>query len=151
MTLKDTVRLAIEVLGHDQGDDEMVSRKLSEAAGISINCASTLITFVPLAIARVWLSGSPLCFPPSYAVSDASGQPVKRRYFEANSAFQEAHRQGQRLINAKYPTEKLLAIAARSPEFQAVNAALHDGAHIENLELTEPIVAYDDLDLSPIS
>ena len=53
MTLEDAVRLAIEVLDHDQDDDEVASRKLSEAAGISIGSASTLITFVPLAFGRV--------------------------------------------------------------------------------------------------
>jgi len=89
-------------LGHDQGDDEVASKKLSEAAGISINSASTLITFVPVAFARVWLSSSPLRFPPTYVRCDESGQPVKRRYFEANPAFQEAHRQAQRLMNENH-------------------------------------------------
>ena len=148
MTLEDAVRLAIEVLDHDQDDDEVASRKLSEAAGISIGSASTLITFVPLAFGRVRLSGSPLRFPLTYVRCDESGQGFKRRSFEANLAFQEARRQAQRLMNDSSSTEELLAMASRSPEFQAVNSALTDGARIENLELLEPVVAHDELDLS---
>jgi hypothetical protein len=149
MTLEFAVRAAIEVLAMDKSDDGTVSRKLSEVMGISINSASTLVTFIPLACARFWLAGSPLRFTPTYLQSDESGNAAQRKSFERNSIFRESYRQAQQLIGAEDSNDKLLTIASRSPEFQAINAALHDGARLEDLELAEPIVAFDDVHFSP--
>jgi hypothetical protein len=146
-SLEDVVRAAIELLAEARHDDAAASSLLAETARISGASASTLIMFVPIAFARVWLAGSPLQLPTTYLRCNKSGEPLKREFFEANPVFHEAYGQGQQLLNAGYSKDKLLAIVARSPEFRAINVALHDGARIENLELAELVVTYDDFNL----
>jgi hypothetical protein len=146
--LEDAVRITIEILTDSRDDDAAASQCLAETARISGASASTLITFVPIAFARVWLAGSPLRFPATYLRCIESPEPLKRESFDANPVFLTAYQQAQQLIRDGFSNDKLLAIASRGPEFRAVNTALLDGAQLENLELAELVVTYDDFNLA---
>jgi hypothetical protein len=146
-THQDAVNLAIKFLADAQTGDDSASQRLADAANISLAKAGVLITFVPIAFARVWLAGSPLKFSPTYLRLNQAGEPLKREYFEANPVFAEACWQARQLIESGYSHCKFLAIASRSAEFRAINSALHDGAQFENLEPAEPVITCDD-DLS---
>jgi hypothetical protein len=146
--LEDLVRIAVEILAESRDNDATASQCLAETAKISGASASTLIMFVPIAFARVWLAGSPLRFPATYLRCYESEGPLKQESFDANPVFLTAYQQAQQLIRDGFSNDKLLAIASRSPEFRAINAALHDGARLENLELVELLVTYDDFNLA---
>jgi hypothetical protein len=146
--LGDAVRIAIEILAESPDDDATASQCLAETVGISGASASTLVAFVPIAFARTWLAGSPLRFPATYLRCNESEGPLKQESFDANPVFLTAYQQAQQLIRDGFSNDKLLAIVSRSPEFRAINTALHDGAHLENLELEEMVVTYDDFNLA---
>jgi hypothetical protein len=146
--LEDVVRIAVEILAESPDDDATASQSLAETAQTSATNASTVITFVPIAFARAWLAGSPLRFPATYLRCYESEGPLKQESFDANPVFLTAYQQAQQLIRDGFSNDKLLAIVSRSPEFRAINTALHDGAHLENLELAELVVTYDDFNLA---
>ena len=97
-----------------------------------------MTVFMPIAFARAQLVGMGVRCPPAYRRPVAGGQLALRRFatqpvFTAATEFASGGGVDQ---------VAFLAVAARSPEFKAVNEALHAGSRPENLQLAEPIVMW---------
>jgi len=111
-------------------DDELYRSFIR--AGIEYQVAIRLVEFLPMAYCRLILAASGAQFPNVFRRVLADGTSEERLLsseplWGAVVAF--AERESERGVSA----ENLLAIAARSAEFDAANKLLKRGAKLENL------------------
>jgi hypothetical protein len=115
-----------------------VRAKFKDPKEVSDRLTWEIADFVPIALARSFLEGKDFQLHDHYVRIDSQGRlRVYRKLLD-----EVVYRTALECIPDVIALGKdvLLKIAKRSCEFQAVNAALHSGSELKNLEAAPPIL-----------
>jgi len=94
---------------------------------------------MPIAFARVLLSGLGISLGDTYTLRTPSGRVLSRR-FQDHPVFRAA----TALAQSGVGSDALLAVAGRSAEFKAVNQLLLSGSRPADLRFSEPVLSSPD-------
>jgi hypothetical protein len=117
-------------------DDEQIEESLLEQ-NINAMLAEQLIAFVPLAFGRVLLEQDGPRFQPTYTLENLVDRSTTHLPLRDQPLYKAAYKVASEWRGSR---EEFWAIAGRSPEVKAINSALQDGAELQNLILSEPMV-----------
>jgi len=130
----------------DSSDGQLITTLLE--AGFDQALATRLVEFIPLAYSRVWLADSGVQFEDYYLRVSADGKTYTEHNLEDEPVYREAVAAAQSEIAAGSGFDELLPIVGRSSEFKAINSALHGGSRLEDLELSAPVLLWEDEETS---
>jgi hypothetical protein len=123
-------------------DDEIYLRLV--AAGIKPEYAARLVELLPMAYCRLVLAGSGMRFPEVFQRKLRDGSISTEQALTSeplwNDVLSFARTEQERGATGK----DMLAIAAHSAEFDAVNQLLNKGAKAEDIVLTSPVFKWPD-------
>ncbi len=122
---------AIQVFEQTELESELEAVLSYQACGGNAALAKALYYFIPMAYARVLLPE--VNFPTHYQKELPQG--VEAKALAENSLYQEL----EQIVNAKFQQglseAQILAVLKHSPEFKAVNEALHAGKLWSGIQL----------------
>jgi hypothetical protein len=112
------------------------------AEGLTVPFAARLVQFLPMVYCRLMLEPSGVLFSGSFRLRLANGQITPERPLVSEPIWNEVLAFAKREIDGGISAKDILAIAARSAEFDAVNQLLNKGAKLENLSLTSVVFTW---------
>jgi hypothetical protein len=130
----------------DSSDGQLITTLVE--AGFAQALATRLVEFIPLAYSRVWLAGRGIQFTDYYLRMSADGETYTEYELEDEPVYREAVAAAQSEIDAGSGFDELLPIFGRSSEFKAINSALNGGSRLEDLELSAPVLLWEDEETS---
>ncbi len=144
MTVRDAILLAIPVFEADPHGGPADTRAALEAAGIPSALAAAVVDFLPLALARAMLDGTGVSFAPHYVRKTALGREIGTKLLADEPVFREGLAIACEV--SAHGGGGFMAVAVRSPEYQAVSRALDAGARADDMECAPPVISagYDD-------
>jgi hypothetical protein len=123
-------------------DDEILRRLV--ATGCHRVMAARLVEFVPTAYSRVFLSDSGVRFSDSFQRKLSDGSLSANRLLEEEPLWAEVSSFAKAERRAGVTGKALLAVAAHSSEFNAVNQLANRGSKLEHIVLTPIIFQWSD-------
>lgn len=135
MELPAAIELAIDAFQREGIEDGEVVEALV-GRGVSPALAGRIVAFLPMAFAQTALSGpTGATFGTTYVRRDEDGATTEHALAE-EPVFVEALAAAQR----DWGSAARSAVAGRSAELDAINAALHHGSRLEDLELGPTVI-----------
>jgi hypothetical protein len=119
--------------------DEISNRLVDQ--GLSLSDAEALIAFVPMGFAYVLLSPKGVLLSESYQVINPTTGEMRRGLLIDQPIFQAAIETADHMFGKKDTAETAYAVAKWSAEFDAVNRLCLDGAKLNEISLTEAVLA----------
>lgn len=144
MTARDAIRLAIPVFAANPRGGPVDLRAGLAAAGVPAALAAEVVEFLPLAVARAMLDGMGIRFADHYVRQTAQGKVIGTKLLADEPVYQEGLAIAGEISGMG--EDVFLAVAGRSPEYQAVNRAMNAGSRAQDLECPPPVMLadYDD-------
>jgi hypothetical protein len=131
--------VAIFRISADRTEEDIYQELVNE--GVEAQRAARLVEFLPLVYCRLVLRNSGARFSNTFQRKQASGT-FKELPLSSDPVWSEAmafaHAEAQNGISAR----DLLAVAARSAEFDAANQLLNKGSKLENITFAAPILSW---------
>ena len=109
--------------------------------GLSVSDAEGLIAFVPMGFAYVLLSPKGVGLSESYQVVNPRTGEMRRGFLIDQPIFQAAVETADRMFGEKETAETAYEIAKWSAEFDVVNRLCLGGSKLEEISLTEAVLA----------
>jgi hypothetical protein len=128
----------------DASDDEIYHKTI--AAGIEPKHAARLVEFLPMAYCRLLLAGTGPRFSDMLQRRRHDGGLSHEQTLAAEPLWTEIMSFARAEQGRGVPGKDLLALAARSAEFDAVNQLLNRGAKPEDITLSTVVLAWPDND-----
>jgi hypothetical protein len=121
--------------------DVAIYRELARH-GVERPIAARLVEFLPMVYCRLIFLKSGLRFPETYrrALTDGTYSPSVS--LSGDTLWNEAKKFAEAEIKSGVNGQSLLAIAARSAEFDAANRMLNSGSKLEDIEFTETVLLW---------
>jgi hypothetical protein len=145
MTIREAIQVSIPVFEASQraGASDLCSALV--AAGIPSVLAPDLVDFLPLALARAMLEGSGVGFADHYVRKTSQGRVIGTKPLLDEPVYREGLAIACEL-SGHGEGGAFLAVAGRSPEYQAVSRAIDNGLKAADLECHPPVVSagYED-------
>ena len=136
----DEVFTAIKIWGNEGFETELEKiRDLFLGAGISEKSSIDLVIFLPTAFVMNLLSD--VDYPDYYIEINQSGKSTEKR-FDLNESFMTIWKATQQYFASEPDRDTILKISIKSSEFHAINKALEDGAELEDLQLSPPVINF---------
>ena len=123
----------------DSSDYEIYLRVV--AAGVEPRHAARLVEFLPMAYCRLILAGTGTRFSDKFQRRLHDGTLSPERTLADESAWTEVMR-FVKTEHGRFTGSELIAVAAHSAEFDAVNQLLNRGAKPEDIALTTTVLAW---------
>jgi hypothetical protein len=121
-------------------DDYDVYRKLSRE-GIQRQRAARLVEFLPLAYCRLILQKTGAQFSATFRRATPAGA-ISEHAFSSEPIWGAAVAFASEEVERGVPGKDLLAIAARSAEFDAANQLLNAGSKLQNVVFVSPVLPW---------
>jgi hypothetical protein len=123
-------------------DEEIVSKLL--AAGVDRSTASRLVEFLPMAYCRVVLADSGVKFCEHFQRRLADGKLSAERPLDSDPLWAATLSFAWAEKQSGVSGESLLAVAAHSAEFDAVNQLANQGAKLDDIVLTPTVFQWQE-------
>jgi hypothetical protein len=120
-------------------DYEIYLRVVAE--GVEPKYAARLVEFLPMAYCRLILAANGTRFPDKFRRRIHDGTLSPERTFASEPAWMEVMRFAK-TEQGQVTASELVAVAARSAEFDAVNQLLNRGAKAEDIALTTAVLSW---------
>jgi hypothetical protein len=140
--MTDSIAKAVTVIRESTGSDDVALHRRLIAEGLTVPFAARLVQFLPMVYCRLMLEPSGVLFSGSFRLRLANGQITPERPLVSEPIWNEVLAFAKRQIDGGISAKDILAIAARSAEFDAVNQLLNKGAKLENLSLTSVVFTW---------
>jgi hypothetical protein len=137
--MTDSIAKAVAVIRESRESDDAALHRRLIPEGLTVPLAARLVQFLPMVYCRLMLESSGVRFSETFRLRLANGQITPEQTLVSEPIWNEVLAFAKREIRGGISAKDILAIAARSAEFHAVNQLLNKGAKLENLSLT-PVV-----------
>lgn len=135
------VKLYLEITcQHPTADLDEIADALVQR-GLIMGEAEALIAFVPMGFGYVFLSSKGKTLSESFQVVDIATGAKRRGFLVDQPIFQAALEIADQMFVEPETAEYAYQVAKTSAEFDAVNRMCLDGAKLEEISLTEPLLA----------
>jgi len=119
--------------------DDVAAFKALLNRGVSRQLAARLVEFVPMAYCRVLLRDVGVQFPDSFR---RAGERSEARPLASEPVWEAAYALAISEVERGVRSPDVLMVAARSAEFQAVDALLNRGSKAKDVVLTVPVLPW---------
>jgi len=109
------------------------------AANVGRLDAARLVDLLPLAYCRIMLADSAVRFMNQFHRKLTDGRLSPERALESEPLWREVLQFAEAERKQAVKSENLMALAARSPEFHAINELLERGSKLEDIALSAPV------------
>jgi uncharacterized membrane protein len=144
MEIIEALKLALPVF-HEHKDStwKTLGDALKEA-GIPTNLSNRLLEFMPLAFGRVFVDGMGIEFGEYYIRFNPKTNKKVSKRLDEEPVYREAFSFASALMAQQQAGEDFMSVIFRSSEFVAMNKAMNDGSHPEDLVSSPPILLWDE-------
>ena len=111
------------------------------AEGVERQRAARLVEFLPIIYCRLILRNSGARFSSTFQRSVPGGAPVEQP-FSSQPVWDEAVAFAYGEVERGVSGKDLLAVAARSAEFDAANRLLNQGSKLQNIAFASPVLLW---------
>jgi len=148
-TLRDKVLLTIQTLREQPSSHESEISEMLLRSDIDRREAEMLVALVPVAYGRLFFQGAGVSFTDRFVLVNSQTHEEQRGRLSAEPVFKIATLVAQdEMASRRVDRDAVLHVAGRSPEFDAINQALHAGSRLENLVCGDLMVLVS-FDLEP--
>jgi hypothetical protein len=138
MTTRDAILLAVPAFAaHARGGPSAVRGEL-EKAGVPAPLAAEIVEFLPVALARAMLDGMGIEFADHYVRQTAQGRVIGEKLLGDEPVYREGLAIAGEISGMG--EDVFIAVAGRSPEYQAINRAMNSGSRPEDLQCAPPVM-----------
>ena len=141
MSAEDLVRRALPIFLQNAQYELITLRVALTVKFFKEHETEALVEFVPLAFGRSLLDGMGIRFEDDYVRVDAGGNERMRRRLADEPVYVAALKLAP-IVMQSMGQDAFMAIAGRSSELQAVNAALNAGSAPADLQASTPVLAW---------
>ncbi|WP_394748467.1 hypothetical protein [Spongiimicrobium salis] len=131
------VKKSIDIIGSTKSleNDELLT--LLTQNGIEENNGIEIITFLPIAFVRKWLTD--VDWPKTYLEHYSDSKRISKR-FSDNHKYLTIEKIVDNYWNDRPNNDIIVNIAGRSAEFNAINKLLNDGGKMVDIKMTETVI-----------
>ena len=131
------VKKSIDIIGSAKSleNDELLT--LLTQNGIEENNGIEIITFLPIAFVRKWLTD--VDWPKTYLEHYSDSKRISKR-FSDNHKYLTIEKIVDHYWNDRPNNDIIVNIAGRSAEFNAINKLLNDGGKMVDIKMTETVI-----------
>jgi hypothetical protein len=115
-----------------------------EEAGIPKTISTRLLEFMPLAFARAFVDGLGIEFGEYYIRFDSKTNRKVSKKLMDEPVYSESLSFATSLMAEQRAGDEFISVVIRSSEFVAMNKAMNDGSHPEDLVSSPPILLWDE-------
>jgi hypothetical protein len=144
MEILAAIQMAVPVF-HEHKDSTW--KTLGEAlqeAGIPRTISTRLLEFMPLAFARAFVDGLGIEFGEYYIRFDSKTNRKVSKKLMDEPVYRESLNVATSLMAEQRAGDEFISVVTRSSEFVAMNKAMNDGSHPEDLVSSPPILLWDE-------
>ena len=142
MDINNAIAQAVALLRDPRNLGELeIYRELVKQA-VDRTTAARLVEFLPMVYCRLLLAQSGLQFPDTYRRLLSSGTHSDSLKLSSDNIWNSAIAFAKAEIKGGAKSQDLLAIAARSAEFEAANKLVNSGSALKDIRFTEPILMW---------
>ena len=124
------------------GDVEIYGMLVAD--GLKPAVAARLVEFLPMAYCRLLLKDSGVRFPNTFQRKQANGKISSERLLSSEPVWKAAIAFARDESERGISRGDLLAVAARSAEFQVVNQMLNQGSNLRDIALTPALLMWQE-------
>jgi hypothetical protein len=147
MDMEHFFQMAVRWQSDRNASDDLIFRRLLED-GVDRSVAAQLVMLLPLAYGREGLGDCGVTFSSKFVCTDEKGDVVCERSLSSLSLWNQSVTFVAGQVATGSNGEAVSTIAARSPEIDAINKALHDGQKLEGLVVGPPVFLWPEFYLA---
>jgi hypothetical protein len=144
MEILSAIKLALPVFyEHKDSTWKTLGDGLTEA-GIQAALAKGLLEFMPLAFGRAFVDGMGIEFGEYYIRFNPKTNKKVSKRLDEEPVYCEAFALATSMMDEQQAGDEFMSVVFRSSEFVAMNKALNDGSHPEDLVASPPVLLWDE-------